>query len=170
MMSLSGKGFLVRVRCKNHSLTTEAATQIKRKHTGSVGELQAQIATLLGTIPAMIEEMTGLWARKASEHYLDTNGTALSVEEALTRLVGHGHIPTGGLRLEDAVANYMSAWKAEESPTSAAGVLMAVQRAAHEGSWKTKWSDSEIEESASALLYQPVSVRLAPLESLIEMA
>lgn len=164
MASLSGRGFLVRVRCKNHSLVTENATKIKRRHTGEQSGLVEQVQNLLGTIPGMIAELSELWGKAAAHHYLDTDGTPLSVEEALTRLVFHGHIPSGGLNVEGAVANYMAAWKAEESPTSAAGVLMAVQRAAHEETWRTKWAVDEIEESASAALYQSVYVLAAPAD------
>lgn len=162
MGSLSGRGFLVRVRCKNHSLATEQATKIKRRHVGTQADLVAELQGLLGTIPTMIEKLRELWSNAAAHHYLDTDGTPLSVQEALTRLIVNEHIPTGGLKLDDAVENYMSAWRAEESPTSAAGIMMAVQRAAHEGSWRTKWATDEIEEAASKALYQPVYVLAAP--------
>lgn len=170
MASLSGRGFLVRVRCKNHSLTQENATKIKRRHIGDQSDLVGSIQSLLGTIPGMIEDLRGLWGRAAANHYLDTDGTVLSVEEALTRLVHHGHVPSGGLTVENAVENYLAAWRAEESPTSAAGILMAVQRAAHEGSWRTKWATDEIEESASTLLYQQAKVcLLAPVETAAQL-
>lgn len=168
--SLTGSGFLVRIRCKNHTLTRENATTIRRRHTGTLADLQAQIGALLGTIPEMIEEMRSLWARKASEHYLDTDGTQLSVREAITRLVANGHVPTGGEGIDGAIARYMDAWAAEDSPNSAAGILMAIQRAAHESDWRSKYAEDEIETSASKLLYQTVSVRLAAPADLIEMS
>lgn len=169
MSSLSGRGFLVRVRCKNHSLTTENATKIKRRHTGTQADLVAELQGLLGTIPQMIDDLRALWSNAAANYYLDTDGTVLSVEEAITRLITNEHIPTGGLGIDGAIANYMSAWRAEDSPTSAAGIMMAVQRAAHEGSWKTKWATDEIEEAASKALYQPVYVLNAPERAPIEM-
>lgn len=157
MMALTGRAFIERVRCKNHTLVEEKQGEIRRRHVGDYAQLRAQINTLVGRMPAMIDALRGLWSRAAAEYYLDSeSGIQLSAPEAITRLVVHGHVPTGGLEEKDAIAAYTNAWRVEDSPHSAAGVLMAVQRAAHETTWRTKWSSDEIESAASELLYQPV--------------
>jgi len=163
MGSLAGSGFISRVRCKNHTLVEERSSSIRRRHVGNFETLRAQISTLFGKLPEMIAELQNLWSRAAAEYYLDSEtNEKLSAPEAIARLVHAGHVPTGGLSVEEAVDAYVSAWRAEESPHSAQGVLMAVQRAAHESSWKTKWAEDEVEQAASGLLYQNVYVLDAP--------
>jgi hypothetical protein len=157
MMALTGRAFIVRIRCKNHSLVEEKQGEIRRKHTGSYAALREQISTLVGRMPEMIDALRSVWSRAAAEHYLDSEtGKRLSAPEAIARLVVHGHIPTGGLEQKDAIAAYVAAWRAEDSPHSAAGVIMAIQRAAHETTWRTRWTDDQIEATASGLLYQHV--------------
>lgn len=144
-----------RVRCLNATIAQIDGLQWSQAHKGTV-DIMAMVANSVAQFGALGESLREVWSRAAANHYLDTDGSQLSVTEAITRLVAHGHVPKGGLELDQAVDRYVQAWKAEESPTSAAGILMAVQRAAHEGTWATKWSTTEIEASASNLLYQPV--------------
>ncbi len=163
MGSIEMRLFVERVRCKNHTLVSEAFGMVRRKHTGSYAKLVDQLHTLVGKMPEMIDSMRSLWARAATAYYLDSEtGAQLDAPEAIARLVHAGHVPTGGMEPSEAIDAYVAAWRAEESPSSAAGVAMAIQRAAHETSWRTRWADDEIEESASALLYQPVYTLDAP--------
>jgi hypothetical protein len=124
---------------------------------GKLPTLEAKVAAVVDGLPEMISEFRDLWARAAADYYLDSeSGAQLSAPEALLRLVAAGHLPRCGESVEDATDRYVRAWRAEDSPHSAAGIVMAAQRAAHEGEWRTKWADDEIETSASALLYQSV--------------
>ena len=158
-MSLCGQGIVERGRCKNFSRVMEKAGIVRRKHTGTYAELQTQIRTLVGKMPELIERMRALWSKRAAEFYLDgESGKQLTAPEAIKRLVAHGHVSCGGLSTEDATAAYVAAWRAEDSPHSVAGVIMAIQRAAHETTWKTRWTTDDIEEHASGMLYQSVSV------------
>jgi hypothetical protein len=156
MTSLRGQGGALRIRCLNASLAQVNGLEWTRAHKGKLTEIRALVAGMVDQFGTLAESLRTVWSEAAAHHYLDTDGTQLSVHEAITRLVAHDHIPTGGLDAAQAVDRYMDAWRAEDSPTSAAGILMAVQRAAHEGAWRTKWDTTEIEASASALLYQNV--------------
>jgi hypothetical protein len=90
------------------------------------------------------------------EYYLDEdNETRLSPQEAIQRLVVAKLVPTAGLTQEEAIDRYVSAWN-EEPGASAASVIMAIQRASHEATWRSKWADDEIESSATGLLYNHV--------------
>lgn len=160
-MSLQCQPILIRIRCKNASLVQVKGKRHAFRHVGKFESLQEQMAQAIQLASEAIGEMARLWSRAAAEHFLDSEtGQALSVEETIARLVHGEYIPTGGLSPEDAISAYMAAYHAEESPASAQGVIMAIQRAAHESSWKTKWADDEVEEAASNLLYQTVSWRL----------
>jgi len=156
---VSGRAFIVRIRCKNHTLVTEERGTFDRKHIGDAKEIQREVARLMGNMPTLISDLKALWSHAAAAYYLDESGANLSAPEAITRLVQHGHLPLGGLDTAAAIDAYVSAWRAEESPHSVAGVIMAVQRAAHETSWRTKWADESIEETAAELLAQPVYVQ-----------
>ena len=168
-MSIQVRPFLIRVRCKNASLVETEGKRKAFRHVGSFRSLEESMRTALEQASAAIKPMRDLWARAAAEHYLDTeSGASLSVEEAIERLIANEYLPTGGLDAAEAKANYLAAWRAEESPSSAMGIIMAVQRAAHEGSWASKWAEDEIEEAGSALLYQHVYTLDAPEEEAAE--
>ena len=128
----------------------------RKVHKGDPSVIRNLIAGMPAKFGALVADLRSVWARASAEHYLDADGGRLSPKEAITRLVGNDLIPTGGKSTEDAIAYYVSAYAAEDHPESAAGIIMAIQRAAHECTWSTKWSTVEIEESASNLLYQPV--------------
>jgi hypothetical protein len=152
--SISGAMGVLRIRCLNATLSQANGVRWSRRHVGDMRDIRQQIARAARQWSDVAGEMRDLWTRASAEFYLDSEGGRLSVPEAITRLVANNLIPRGGLSAEDAVDAYVSAWREEESVHSAAGVIMAVQRAAHETTWKTKWSTDEIEESASGLLYQ----------------
>ena len=154
---LSCTPFLIRVRCKNASLVQTNGKRQAFKHVGSFEKLCESLETVIQQASAAIEPMRALWAQAAGAYYLDgESGAALSPVEAITRMVFNGYLPTGGLDEPEAVTQYVNAWRAEDSPASAQGVIMAVQRAAHEGQWRTRWAEDDVEETASAMLYQPV--------------
>jgi hypothetical protein len=162
-MSLQCQPFLIRVRCKNASLVQTEGRRRTFRHVGTFKTLEENIVSALEHAGKAIEPMKALWTRAAAEHFLDSeSGAALSVPEAITRLINGEYLPTGGLDPDEAHAAYMSAWRAEDSPSSAMGIIMAVQRAAHESSWSTKWAQDEVEEAASDLLYQSVYTLDAP--------
>ncbi len=154
--AVKGEIGALRIRCLNATLVQAKGMQWSKTHRGQASEIRRLVSGMVHQFGTAADSLREVWTRAASEHYLATDGSVLSVREALTRLVGHGHISSGGLENDAAVDHYMAAWREEESPTSVAGILMAVQRAAHESTWATKWSTTEIEESASSLLYQPV--------------
>lgn len=155
--SICGQMGVLRIRCLNASLAQTNGTAWSRIHRGSSEAIRAFVADMCGKWSVVAEEMRSLWARASAEHYLDSEtGLALSPQEAITRLVGNGLLPTGGLTTEAAIDAYVAAWHEEEGVNSAAGVIMAIQRAAHETTWRTKWATDEIESAASGLLYQHV--------------
>jgi hypothetical protein len=156
-MSLQVQPFLIRVRCKNASLVHTEGRRTAFRHVGSFKSLEDGLRTALEQAAKGVDEMRSLWARAAAEHFLDSEtGAQLSVQETFSRLIAGEYIPTAGQSDAEALDRYMSAWRAEESPHSAMGIIMAMQRAAHESTWETKWAQEEIEESASNLLYQNV--------------
>lgn len=156
-MSLQVGSFLIRVRCKNASLVTNQGKRSRFRHVGTFAKLRDAMANALTEAGNAVEQMRALWAQAAVEHFCDEEtGVQLSATESIERLVRGEYLPTGGLSPEDAIDAYTAAWRAEDSPHSSMGVLMAVQRAAHESSWRTSWAQDEIEEAASQLLYQPV--------------
>ena len=155
--SLECRPFLIRVRCKNASLVTVHGKRTAFRHVGTFEALRDSMTAALTNAAAGIEPMRQLWARAAAEHYLDTEtGAQLSVEAAIERLIAHEYVPMGGLSAEEAKAAYLAAWRAEDSPHSAMGIIMALQRAAHETAWSSKWAEDEVEAAASQLLYQNV--------------
>jgi hypothetical protein len=163
LAAAKAKGFLMRARCRNFSLSERNTSVRKVRHMGKGAALSlAQLVTQAAEgLPALIAEMQGLWARAATEYFTDSeSGANLSPAEAIVRLVAGGYVPTCGVSTEDAIDAYTAAWRAEESPQSAAGVIMAIQRASHEGAWRTRWADDAIEAAAGSLLYQTVSWRL----------
>ncbi len=157
MASVEGSMGAIRIRCMNATLSTAKGTSWKVVHRGNNAmEIRSLVASMVNRFGVVAEEMQSLWANASAHYYLDSEGGRLSPKEAITRLVASKQIPTGGLETGAAIEAYMSAWRAEDSPASAAGIVMAIQRAAHETSWKTSWTDTEAEESASKLLHQPV--------------
>jgi hypothetical protein len=150
--------FLIRVRCRNATLVEYGSRNEGRyRHVGSLEELAKNIADALQHAEQSIQQMADLWARAATEHYLDSeSGAQLSPTDAFHRLIHHGYLPTCGRTDGEALDMYLAAWRAEESPTSTMGIIMAAQRAAHEGSWRTQWADEDVEEAASALLYSTI--------------
>lgn len=151
-----GSGGIERRRCMNATLSQADLPGLtwSRIHKGDVTEIRALIAGMPACIAPMIADLQSVWARASAEYYLDADGDRLSPTEAITRLVYNKVIPHGGKSADDALAYYLQAYAAEDHPTSAAGIVMAIQRAAHESPWSTKWSTVEIEASASDLLYQ----------------
>lgn len=155
-MSMRIGGFLMRVRCKNATMVTHGHRAMRRfRHVGALASLNTGISETLAAVNQATRELVDLWSRKAVEHYLDPDGARLSPPEAITRLVMNEMVPRCGLSAEDAIERYIAAWEAEEV-YSAAGVIMAIQRASHESTWRTKWADNEIESSATELLYNHV--------------
>lgn len=164
--SIVAQAFLERRRCLNASLSSVGTGLVRRRHLGTRDDLLLALDEVLGQVPALIAELRTAWARAAAEYYLDSEtGARLSVPEAVARLVAAGHLPTLGVSAEDAVDTYLASWRAEESPHTVAGVVMAAQRAAHEGSWRTRWADETAEEAAAGLLYQTVSWRLDAVDA-----
>ena len=158
MASVKGSMGAIRIRCLNASLSRAEGSTWRVVHKGGMVEISRLVASMAGKFAAVATDMQEVWARAAGNYYLDADGGRLSPTEAITRLVAHGYVPTGELSAEGAIEAYTAAWRAEDSPESAAGIIMAVQRAAHETNWRTKWGESDIEVAASDLLYQPVYV------------
>ncbi len=155
MTSVSGRLGIIRLRCLNASLAMNDGSAWTKTHRGQASEIRDLVAGMVDSFGAVGNQLRDVWTRAAAEHYLSEDGMALPPDEAIVRLVAAGHIPTGGLTAEDAVDRYVSAWR-EEPVYTTAGILMAVQRAAHESTWSSKWATVEIEEAASNLLYQPI--------------
>lgn len=154
--SISCTPFIIRVRCINATLVQHTGSANKFRHVGSYAGLKTSLEGALATASAAIGPMQELWAKAAANYYTDgETGANLSPREAIERMVLNGYLPTCGVTDEDAISAYVRAWEAEDSPQSAQGIVMAVQRAAHEGNWRSRWAEDEIEESASNMLYQP---------------
>jgi hypothetical protein len=136
-------------------LILEKGLQSNFRHVGGFENLKASLSAAISNAGQAIDNVRSAWAFAAGNHFLDEEGESLAVEETIRRLVYGEYIPLGGLSEEEAVENYLRAWKAEEV-YSAQGIIMAVQRAAHEGAWRAKWADEDIEEAASKLLYARV--------------
>jgi len=157
-LSIQVDGLIVRVRCMNATLVrAKGGHKVRVRHVGDVSRMGEAVRAALAQATAAVPELTNLWQRAAVEHYVDkASGTTLGMQEAFERLVAAGHLPKCGLGAAGAVEAYMSAWRAEDSPASAMGVVMAAQRAAHETSWKSQYAEDEVNEAASQMLYQPV--------------
>jgi len=150
-------------RCMNASLAQTTGSQWSKIHKGDMSEIRYLVANMSGQFGSVARDLQAVWTRASAEYYLDSeSGARLSVPEAIARLVNAGTVPTGGKSVEDAIDAYTVAWRAEGSPASAAGVIDSLTRAAHECTWATKWGQTEIEESASNLLYQNVYTLDAP--------
>jgi hypothetical protein len=154
--SIRGAMGALRIRCLNATLSQADGMTWHRRHVGDANQVRALVADMARQWSVVAREIQALWTKAGAEYYLSPEGGRLDAPEAIRRLVAHGYVPTGGLSKEDATDAYLQAWGEEEGVHSTAGVIMAIQRAAHETTWKTKWSTEEIEEAASGLLYQNV--------------
>jgi hypothetical protein len=154
--SVKGQLGIVRLRCMNASKSEATGTTFDRVHRGDVNHIRNLVRQLCGKFGAVAKSMSDLWTKASANYYLDPEGGRLSPEEAIKRLVLNGMVPTGERTPAEAIERYTSAWKAEEGVYSAAGIVMAIQRAAHEADWKSSWATDEIEDAASHMLYQPV--------------
>lgn len=152
--SIGGVMGVLRIRCLNATLSQADAMRWSRIHRGDASEIRRMVSGTVAKWSEVANEMRQLWADAAGQYYLDAKGARLSPMEAIARLVAHKYLPAGGLSQEDAIDAYTQAWQAEEGVYSAAGVIMAAQRAAHETTWKTKRTTDEVEAAASDLLYQ----------------
>jgi hypothetical protein len=146
----------LRIRCLNASLAESTIGTWRHAHKGDLSALRGLIAGQVDSFGDLAASLSAAWSDAACHHYLHTDGTALSVKEAVTRLVYAKHVPAPGGDKDAAIERYMAAWRAEDHPSSAAGIIMAIQRAAHESTWSTSWATPEIEQAASGLLYQQV--------------
>lgn len=156
-MGIFVRPFVIRAACRNATLIQQQGVQHGFRHVGSFEGLKVAIMQAVSRAVNAITDVRAAWASAAGNYFLDEEGGKLDVEEAIRRLVYNEYIPTGGLLAEEAITNYIAAWKREEV-YSAQGIIMAIQRAAHEGSWQTTWADADVEEAASELLYNRVYV------------
>ena len=154
-MGIFVRPFVIRAKCRNASLILEKGLQSNFRHVGGFDNLKASLSAAINNAGNAIDAVRSAWAFAAGNYFLDEEGEKLNVEETIRRLVYGEYVPLGGVSQEGAVENYLRAWRAEEV-YSAQGILMAIQRAAHEGSWQTTWADEDIEEAASQLLYSRV--------------
>jgi hypothetical protein len=157
-MSLSGSLGIVRAVCRNSGLAHHKKASVTLRHSGNYERLAQAVTTLNEGMAEVVDSLRKVWQRALTEQYTDReSGSALSPQEAIKRLVAQGMVPLAGESEESATERYIDAWS-REPVYSAGGIVMAIQRAAHEGSWSTKWAEDQIEESASELLYQRVYV------------
>jgi hypothetical protein len=157
MGRISGAIGAIVFRCMNASLAQTEGSRWSRVHKGNMDEIRALVAGMSSQFASVAADLHNVWSRAAANHYLDSEtGLALSVPEAIERLISTEQIPTGGMDPVVALDYYRAAWRAEGSPASAAGVIDTLTRAAHESTWSTKWVTTEIESAASDLLYQSV--------------
>lgn len=155
-MSLTGQMGIVRAVCRNSGLGHHEKASVTLRHSGDYARLAEAVATLNAGMQEVIANLQEVWGRALAAQYLDSeSGSVLSPSEAIARLVKSGAVPTAGLKQDEAIERYQDAWH-REPVYSAGGILMAIQRAAHEAPWSTKWAEDEIEASASELLYQHV--------------
>lgn len=165
MGRISGGIGAIVFRCMNASLAQTEGSTWSRVHKGNLNEIRALVTGMIGSFGSVARDLQNVWTRAAANHYLDSEtGLALSVPEAIERLIASEQIPTGGMDPAVALDYYRAAWRAEGSPASAAGVVDTLTRAAHESTWRTSWACPEIEAAASDLLYQS-NYRLASIEA-----
>lgn len=156
--SVKGQLGAIRVRCMNASKSQAKGMEFRRIHKGNLSDIRGHVKALTRQFSRLAESLQAVWTKASANYYLDPSGGRLSPPEAIARMVRNGLLPMGERTEVQAIDRYVSAWRAEESPASADGIVMAVQRAAHESDWGTKWATDEIEDVASTMLYQPVYV------------
>jgi hypothetical protein len=154
--SVKGQLGAIRIRCMNASKSTAKGMEFRRVHKGNLNDIRGHVKAITRQFGALAESLKAVWLNASANYYLDSDGGRLSPQEAITRLVRNDLLPCGERTQEQAIERYMAAWRAEDSPQSADGIIMAVQRAAHESDWGSKWAQDEIEDSAASMLYQPV--------------
>lgn len=154
---IRGSGGAIRARCMNCTKSIAEIPGLKwsRIHKGDVTEIRAMVAAMPAKFGALLTDLRSVWAQASASYYLDSDGGRLSPTEVISRLVYNDIVPHGGMTPDEAYARYTQAYAAEDHPSSAAGIIMAIQRAAHESTWTTKWSTVEIEDAAAEMLYQP---------------
>jgi len=157
MASIEGLTGAMRIRCMNATKSLAEGASFSKVHKGDLNEIRRLVSGLTRQFGTVAKSLSDVWMRASAEYYLDSeSGARLSPQEAITRLVVNGLVPTGERTEEQAIDRYVAAWRAEDSPSSAAGIIMAVQRAAHESDWGSKWATDSIESTAAEMLYQPV--------------
>lgn len=145
-----------RVRCINLTLLHSKRSLFHGTHRQD--NLRDLVAEALGEVAPQMEAFAATWREAWQDYWVDKyTKQALSGEEAVRRIVGHGKYRVPGLGAEGTLDAVLAAL-AEEPGDSRAHVHNALTAAAHKspGTWATRWADEECEEQASQLLYQRV--------------
>lgn len=149
-----------RVRCINLTLLHAKRSLFHGTHRqeGLRDLAEQALQAIEPTMEAFADTWRGAWQDFWVDKYTKS---ALSGEEAVRRIVGHGKYRVPGLGEDGTLEACLSAL-AQEPGDSRAHVHNALTAAAHQspGTWVTRWADEEAEEQASQLLYQ--SVRWLP--------
>jgi hypothetical protein len=146
-----------RIRCVNLTLLRGSRTVFSARHTRE--DLADMVREALAAQGEAMEGFAAAWRDAWRSYYVDqsTRDGRLDGEEALRRMVFHGLIRIPGLRKPNVWDAVKAAWDAEPG-NSVAHIHNAITRAAHQAPTERSWADDEVEELASAVLYQRVPV------------
>lgn len=149
-----------RVRCINLTLLHAKRSLFHGTHRQE--GLRDLAEQALAAIEPTMESFAATWRGAWQDYWVDKyTKAALTGEEAIRRIVGHGKYRVPGLGEDGTLEACLSALAGEPGNTRA-HVHNAMTAAAHQSptTWATRWADEEAEEQASGLLYQ--SVRWLP--------
>ena len=148
--------FAERVRCLNFS-KVKLSSKIKGRirHTGnSVG---AQVRALLSVQGEALKDFADAWKDANQEGLIrDTDTAGGDARAVFKALIAAGHVdaPEG----EDiAVERFFQAWLKEPGQLRS-DYVNAITRAAHESPWSSPWVTESLEEQASELLYNRLTL------------
>jgi hypothetical protein len=146
-----------RIRCINLTLLRGSRTVFRARHTRA--DLAEVVAIALAAQGEIAESFAATWRAAWTSYYVDQarSGGQLDGIEALRRMVFHGLVRIPGLRKADVWAAVRAAWDTEPGDT-VAHIHNAITRAAHRAPTERGWADDEVEEMASAALYQRAHV------------
>ncbi|TMQ18025.1 MAG: hypothetical protein E6J91_08885 [Deltaproteobacteria bacterium] len=149
-----------RIRCINLTLLRGERTVFRARHTRA--DLAEGIAVALAAQGEIAESFAAAWRTAWTSYYVDQarDGGPLDGREALRRMVFHGLVRIPGLLKPDIWSAVKGAWEAEPGD-SVAHIHNAITRAAHQAPTERSWADDDVEELASAALYQRVHVLAA---------
>lgn len=146
-----------RIRCVNLTLLRGENAVFHASHTRE--DLVEAIGQALSAQGQVMEQFASSWRAAWTSYYLDSTkrGPQIDGPEALRRMVYHGLVKIPGLDKSEVWTAVKSAWDAEPGD-SVAHVHNALTYAAHHAPEARSWADDDVEEQASAQLYQTVHV------------
>lgn len=143
--------------CLNFIILDKATQTIKFTHLKS--DLYESISDAIDLSMSKVSVFGEVWAEANKEKIINSIYKDYDATSVFEALVKQGHIKISGCDRNEMVARLVNAWSKEPGYTRA-DIVNAITRAAHENSWSSPWTTTELEEQAGELLYNKLVLNL----------